>query len=428
VTFGSFLANGGFGAALMGQAARPAREDLATVLGFQLVLMVGFAVVVGAIGLSLGTMGAVAALMTVTLPLDALRVPAAILAERELRYRPIVVAQVTEMVAYYAWAISAAALGVGVWAIASAAVVRALIGSVTLVAAVPEGIVRPRLSLRRLRRLFGFGARFQAVGAVNLLRDQGLNAAVATIAGVTALGLWSLAFRLIQGIIMLFETLWRVSFPAMARLLGAGEDARPLLARGVGVTATAAGFLVVGIGGSAPALVPTVFGARWADAASILPWAAVGVGIAGSLTACAAGYFYAVGDARTALRATTIHTIVWFAVSLPLLSVMGVEALGIGWLVSCLADYAVFSTAVRRRTGLNVLGVLAPPVMCAILGMAGGLAVAMALPTGPGGVIASLATAETVYCLAIVTTVREPLLDLVGMISRAVRPANVGTP
>jgi O-antigen/teichoic acid export membrane protein len=423
LTFGSFLANGGFGAALMGQSERPSREDLGAVLGIQMAVTLVFAAVVAAVGLSLGTIGALASLMTLTLPLDVLRVPSAILAERELVYRPIVSAQIVEIVTYYAWAISAAALGMGVWAIATGALVRAFAGSAALLALVPEGIVRPTLRFARVRRLLGFGTRFQAVGAVNLARDQGLNVAVASIAGVTALGLWTIAFRLVQSIMLLFEALWRVSYPAMARLLDAGEDARPLMARGVGVTATAAGFLAVAVGGTAPALVPTLFGDQWTDAASILPWAAVGVALAGPLSACAAGYLYAIGDAGTALRAAAIHTVVWFATSLPLLSPLGVEALGIGWLGACLTDCLVFARAVAQRTGLRLLRLVAAPSVATAIGVAGGLLVADGMPADALAVAASLAAGQILYGALIVTLYRRPLVDFIGLVGRMILPA-----
>lgn len=421
VTFGAFLGNGGLGASLLGQRERPSREDLGAVLGFQLMAGIAFACVVAAVGVPLGLAGGLAALMTLTLPFDAFRIPAAIVAERDLRYTPIVIGQVIELFAYYGWAICAAALGMGVWSIATAAVLRALVGSAALIALVPGGLVRPRLAFGRLRRMLGFGVRFQAVGGINLVRDQGLNLAIAAIAGVAALGLWSIAYRLGMAIMLLFEALWRVAFPAMARLLDAGEDAAPVLERGMRLTATATGFLVVAVGGSAPVLVPTLFGQRWSEAASVLPWAALGIMIAGSLTACAAGYLYAVGDARTALRATLVHTLVWFAVSLPLLPGLGVEALGIGWLAASVVDFAIYSAAVRRRTGISPARVLHRPIAAAGLGMAGGLIVAETVAASVPGLVASLAVGEGLYLAAIWLLDRGPLTDLVGLALRTVR-------
>jgi O-antigen/teichoic acid export membrane protein len=81
----------------------------------------------------------------------------------------------------------------------------------------PDGVVRPRLGWSRIRPLLGFGARFQAVGVVNIVRDLGLNLGTVVIAGVSTLGLWNLAYRVMQLPYLLFSSLWRVSYPAMAR-------------------------------------------------------------------------------------------------------------------------------------------------------------------------------------------------------------------
>jgi O-antigen/teichoic acid export membrane protein len=229
---------------------------------------------------------------------------------------------------------------------------------------------------------------------------------------------------LIQAIMLVFESLWRVSYPAMARLLEAREDARPLLERGVAMAATATGFLAVAIGGSAPALVPTLFGSNWSDAAAIIPWAAVSLAVVGPVTACFAGYLYAVGDARTALRAAILHTAVWFATSLPLLPVIGVEAMGIGWLMSGIADSALLIRAVRRRTGIGVSRVLSPPGGAALLGIGAGLLVATTLPPNAVTLALSLITGEALYLGIILLVSRRALTSLLELLGRTVRPVD----
>ena len=69
--------------------------------------------------------------------------------------------------------------------------------------------------------LLGFGVRYQAVGLLHMLRDQGVNIAVASFGGVAVLGLWGVAWRIIQMPFSFFAALWRVSFPGMSRLVAA---------------------------------------------------------------------------------------------------------------------------------------------------------------------------------------------------------------
>jgi hypothetical protein len=69
-----------------------------------------------------------------------------------------------------------------------------------------------------------------------------------------------------------------------------------------------------------------------------------------------------------------------------------------------------------------VFSVLALPTAGAVLGVAGGLVVAFGVSTGAVGLAASVVTAEALYCTVIVATFRGPLIDLIGIVGRAVRP------
>ena len=55
---------------------------------------------------------------------------------------------------------------------------------------------------------------------VLLIRDQGMAIAIAAIGGFEALGVWNIVYRFTTVVIILMESLWRVSFPAMSRLRG----------------------------------------------------------------------------------------------------------------------------------------------------------------------------------------------------------------
>ncbi len=71
-----------------------------------------------------------------------------------------------------------------------------------------------------------FGLFFQGAWLGTILRDQGLNVLVASIAGTAALGAWALAQRLLVVLNVLFESAWRVALPGFARLTEAGESPR----------------------------------------------------------------------------------------------------------------------------------------------------------------------------------------------------------
>ena len=354
VAVGSFFADAGMGAAMIRGRVTPSRPELEALLGLQLSIATTLTLLVVVISLQFGHLGQVTALMALAIPLMTLRTPGFVLLERELAYRPIVTIEFIESAAFYVWAIAAVAAGWGVWGLATAIIVRSALGSGLMMSRTPDGVVRPRLGWSKIRPMLGFGARFQAVGVVNIIRDLGLNLGTVLIAGVSTLGLWNLAYRVMQLPYLLFSSLWRVSYPAMARLLAADEPARPMIERWVGLAAVATGLVLAPLAGSATAFVPAVFGSQWTDTARVIPCASAGLMIGGPISVATGGYLYAVGDAATPLRATIAHTIVWLLIAFATLPLVGVAAIGIGWGAGSVVDAIVLGRgAVRQHAGAH---------------------------------------------------------------------------
>ena len=257
VTFANFLADGGIGAGLVRRVTSPERQDLRALLGFQLVLSTALAACIGLALLPFGESGAVITVMAMALPLTAARAPGVIQLERDLNYRPLAVVDLFETLTFYAWAVAFTVGGFGIWGFATASVVRPVVGGLTLILIFPPARLAPSLSWARVRPLLGFGFQFQAVAVVNLLRDQATNAAVALFAGVSALGVWAVAYRILQIPLLFLGSLWRVSFPGMSRLVAAGGDAGKTVERIIGVVAVASGLLLAPLVAATPAWVPS---------------------------------------------------------------------------------------------------------------------------------------------------------------------------
>lgn len=362
VTIGNFFADGGLGASLIRKPTAPTADELRTLLALQLTVALVIAAVLAIAGSQAGTAGAVTAIMAVSLPLLALRAPHAIALERALEYRPIARIDFTESLVYYGWAIATVWAGWGVWGLASAAVVRALAGSVLMAMASPVPMLTPRLTRSTLRDMLAFGIGFQAVGLAALARNQGVNLVVAAVGGEQLLGFWSLANRLLQVPFWLFMALWRVSYPTMARLRALGEDTGVLVERLARVTALASGATLAPLAASAHYLVPAMFGARWTSAAAPLPWASAGLVVAGPISVAAAGYLYSERDVGTPLNATIVNGAVWVILTGALLGPMGVAGVGAAWMVASWTEAAIFARALRRRAHLTVERFVLVPV------------------------------------------------------------------
>jgi O-antigen/teichoic acid export membrane protein len=408
---GGFLAEGGFGAALIGRPRAPARAELEAFYGLQLAVATALAVLFAAGATPFGEDGLVVAAMVFSLPIKTLRLPSVIVLERRLEYRVIAAGDVVEAASYYVWAIGAVLLGLGVWGLATAAVVRAAAGSAMVIAMGPLGLVRPRWSWPLVRPLLGFGAKFQATAMLQLAREQGMNVAVAAIAGIATLGVWNLAWRVAQVPNLLFMTVGRVAFPAISRLLEAGHDPRRAIERGLAALAALTGLVVVAIVGFAPAI-PALVGDAWHDVPAVLLWSGLGLIVAAPITAAATGYLFAVGEAGAVATATFASAVAWFGVTLPLLSRFGAPAVGIGWLAAGVVSSTYLWRRTAMRSGAAIAAHLAAPTAVAVTAAAVGWEVAdRAGPAALAGGL-GLVASELILVAGLALVSRPALRDI----------------
>jgi O-antigen/teichoic acid export membrane protein len=360
--FSGLLSDGGLGAALIRRPSPPEHDELAGLVALQLIVTSILALLGAAIAAPVGGAAWIVAAMGASMPIVALQFPGRITLERALSYRPLAIVEISQQLTYYGVAIALILAGLGVWGVAAAVAIRAVV-AVTIMARVsPVGLLGPRFAWRQIRPLMGFGLRFQAVEATWILRDQLLNVLIAVIAGLSTLGLWRLAGRLTEVPSLVLHTLWRVSFPTMSQLVAARTVAAPLIERAGGMASIGVGTVLVGIAASAPGLVPGLFGEQWQDAASVIPWSCLGLAIGGSVSVATSGYLYSIEDASAVLRATVLMTVAWFAVTLPLLDVVGVSAVGFGWIAAAIVQAFVLVRATRRRIPIRLLPVVLVPV------------------------------------------------------------------
>jgi O-antigen/teichoic acid export membrane protein len=420
-SFAVLFADLGIGAALIRSDERPATVVLETIFGFQILVTGVIAVVIALVAWPFGEIGKVTAVMAASLPLAAFRTPGAVVLERELEYRPLAKVEVGEALTYYGWSIVTVAGGWGVWGLATGAIARSLAGAVMMTLVAPVGLLRPRLSFTRLRGLIRFGAWYQAGAVVTALRDQGFNIATGAIGGVSVLGIWSLASRLLQVPLLLFGSLWRVSYPAFSRLLAAGEEARSLIERGLAVLAIWTGALLAVLVACSPALVPVVFGSQWEAAIDVLPFASLGLMVGAPVFVVASGYLYAVGDSVTVVRSVILDALALGAIALPLLPVIGIAALGLGWLGAGVVEALVLGRAVSRRTGAKVFTHLSVPTAAATGAATAGWFVAVSAGPTVASLVVSIAVAASLYFAALMFARRALVGEAFSLAGRALR-------
>lgn len=415
----------GLGGGLIRRTAEPTMIELQTVVAVNGALMVAVVAVTAAVCTAIGGQATAVAIIVALIPITALRSPGVIYFERALSYRKLAQVEIVETTALYGLGSIFVVVGMGLTGIAVAAAVRAIGGTLLMVRATPLGIVGPRFSRSVARQLSGFASRYQGVAVISFVRDQGINLGIAVVGGVTMLGVYAVATRVLQAPQILLEALFRISFPAMSRLQESGEDARKILERTLKTVALGTGLIAAPLTAASAPLIAVVFGERWSEAAAVIAPVSLGLMIGGPVAVAGAGYLFAVGAGGVVVRSAALHTLAWFVVALPLLTTLGVVAAGLGSLATSIVEALVLGLAVRRRAGARFLRALMPPLLIASASAAAGAGAIVIVSLGDV-VEASLAAtvAIGVYAMLLWALQRADVVSLTRLLWGAVRPGS----
>lgn len=419
------VADGGLGAGMIRRPEAPTPVELRTMNGIQLALALALCIPAIAISLAFGRAGAVTAIMIASLPIALFAAPGRIVLAREMRYDRTLAIDFGSHLSFHAFAVLTVALGAGVWGLATASIVRAVVAT-TLTAVLSIGLTWPSLrGWRSFGGLIRFGLGFQASWLAVLGREQGINIVIGLVAGVASLGIWTFTNRIFQLPSLAFSSLYIVGFPAMANLLARGEDPRPIILRTVRRAAIAASFVFSAFAAASPGLIPAVFGQKWSDAATILPFICLSTLILGSIAVAATSYLSAVGRPGIVAKASVSLGVVWIAVTAPLLPLIGVAAIGVGNLAGALVEAAILDRATHRIAGVSPHRPLLRPLAVALVaGTAGWLL----CTRGPADLIVAVASGAltTALCaLGLWLVCRADLKDAVDLVFGTVTNARL---
>jgi O-antigen/teichoic acid export membrane protein len=393
----SSLADGGLGAGMVRRPERPTRAELRTLNGIQLLLTLAVVLPTAAAALALGRVGAVTAIMILSLPISVLQAPGRILLARNMKYDRQLAIDLTSQMSMQIFSVTAVILGAGVWGLASAQIVKAAVGTVlTCVLAIRFEL--PSLhEWRKFGALIRFGLSFQASWLTWVAREQALNIVVGVIAGVASLGIWSFTNRIFQFPSIAFSSLNVIGFPLMSNLLARGEDPAPVILRMTRRAAIAGTFVFPTFAAASPQLIPSFFGQSWEEAADILPFICLSTLILGSIATASTSYLAAAGRPGIVAWASASLGVVWVGVTAPLLPLIGVTAIGVGNLAGAVVEAAILNRATRETANVSPYRRLMRPLGVALVaGTAGWLL----CTSGPTGFLIALAAGSLTVALS----------------------------
>ena len=392
--------DGGLGTGLIRRGAAPTKPELRAVLGFQLALGVVIALVTTAVGLAFGRVGQVTALMIWCVPAMSLRTPAVILAERDLSYSKLAKADIAQAVVSNGFAVVALVAGAGVWGVAVGVVLGSLTCGIMTMCSIEGGIVAPSLAIQPIREVLSFGVKLQASQIVGMARDQGLNIGLAAIGGTAVLGVWALASRLLQIPYLLLNALWRVTLPAMARIVNAGHDTKRTIESVIKLSSLSLALLVAPLGAASLKGVPLVFGTKWAETGKILPPVCLVLATTGPVSVGCAALLSVLGRVTSMLLVTIANAVTWLAISLGLAKSLGAMAVPIGFAAASSLESIGFSWIARSETGSRPGVAAIKSALPAMIGGGFGFGVSFAIPNQLAATVGSAAIAVVITIIA----------------------------
>lgn len=343
--------------------------------------------------------------LALSLPLTAIATVQTALLRRAMRFRAIAIRSILGRTIGAALGIGLALAGFGVWSLVVQQLAGALVTNVALAAHSPW---RPRLkfSFARLRDLWGFGFNVSASQTINGVAEQAMTFLVGVLFGTTALGHFTIAWRVVQLIRALIgSAVYHVGFSAFSRLQ---EDRAAMAAAVVQATRFACllGFPIgCGIALLAGPAIVLLFGERWLDARPMLIVLALEM-LPGVYVLFFAACFRAAGHASWSLMLSLVYALTGIA-AIVLLAPFGLEVVVMAWVARTFLLLPLQVFLLRRLLQTKLRTILAPLVEPAVASAVMSCAVA-ALLWGIDGRIdntllvgAAAALGAIVYAVAI---------------------------
>jgi teichuronic acid exporter len=336
--------------------------------------------------------------LSILVPLAALRMPVAVMLERELRYGPVTLAETLDTLVFHSVAVVAALIGWGVWSFVAGVVSARLAGFLVLWR---SSRWQPSVGWQwsDLRPTLTFGLPFQGTAMLTLVRDAIVPTAVVAWAGVAAVGYLTWAAALAYLPLQLVSIAGRVLLPALSRLQTEPRAFAIALERAlnrVAVVLYPAAFLL--LAGAEP-IVRFVYGPSWVPAVPAVQLFCV-TAILGGTSNMLVHAFYCLGRADVVFRLNILWTVLLWGLALPLVWWLGF--VGFALASACLSLTSVVTALMLKKlVPVRIIPAIRAPL---IAGMLAGLCLGvltMAWVDGVVSLLISAAAATGVYVLAV---------------------------
>lgn len=285
------------------------------------------------------------AITSIAMPLYAMRAVPMALLDRDLSFGRVAAVETAETLAFNAFALVAALLGMGAFSLLGGVPAGALVG-MALVWWIRPASTNFRFSLRLIRPLAAFGGQVGVMGMFHLGKDLGFVSLIGAMSSTVMAGYFGMAKRLFSFPIALSGAVARVSLPTFSkdRATGAAKTANMM-----GQLSLVCGFSLVAVLACLDPLISIVLGDKWLPIANIVIYGSLAMFIAACVSSPINGYLLSRGSASPPLIAVATEVVVSFGLLAALVGSLEQTAIGLAMSAGAIASTGVLFVAVPRE-------------------------------------------------------------------------------
>lgn len=368
ITFFAFFSDVGLGASLIQKKSKVEAVDIKTTFTIQLFLVGILSLVILAAAPAFGGFYKLdeagvwlVRALGLSFFLSSLKVVPAVLLERELNFKPLVLVEIAETLVFNFLLIILVVFGFGLWAFSFAALVRGAVGVALIYILYP---VRLGFGIDKsaAQGLLSFGLPYQINSILALIKDRLVPLVVARMVGPVGIGYitWSQALAFLPLEVM--SVVIRITFPAFSRLQHDKKTLTLAIEKSLFLTSLTVYPLLFGIGAILPSLVEFVVSSKWQSAvpsfylfAASAFWAVISTTFTNVLNA--------VGEIKTTLKLMVFWTVATWLLTPLLVFVYGFTGVGIASFVISFTSLLTIILTKRILQDIRVISNIALPLV-----------------------------------------------------------------
>lgn len=343
--------------------------------------------------------------------------------QKRMLMRPIFVADLSSGLAGAIITMGLAFTGHGVWSLLLGWLAANVVRVVACAAIGARYYVWPRLNIRAVRPLLGFGMYATLEYTAFMLITTADVLIVSRVLGAAEVGVYTVVLNFAAlPLTKVAPIVNSIAFPAFAMVQGNKAEARFYLLKALRIMAVLVVPIFFGIAATAPEVVNLVFGPGWAAARPLLPILSLALTFRAMLILLP-NYLSGIGDPKAAFWCTGAGALI-FPVAVLVGCQWGLWGACWAWLASYPLVFAIEAWIAARRGSFPLSAILAAPIQPIVAGIvmvAAVTAVRLAVPDDWPELLRIallIGTGAIVYPLVMLIAFRGVVVELRGLLAR----------